>query len=419
MLQPDEYKPITLAEWKAASSALLSVVSAEKKNKYRNRLLNILEVLNVSSRTKSETPLIFNATAWSLLEILFNKLSKLSQPQQENCVLFIKTYGAIKNSMGVQQFQNALVQANPAPQALPDPVPIAPNWYLKDPWKNVFNSLSAYSITQMMRTSMFFYKNQDLKQTRELKLVAEKHPLIMMFKGNPYNLLTANHFYGLAKILKFEISEFTPDNIVKVEQVTDKSGKLIGLGLYCTVSPFWILRNGLFSLTVLTSESKKDDLHHIEFCEKSIARIKYSPLITKCGSDIFNHFENSGLDSLLALNNIVADLSNNYSCPYVFEQRLSNFNPKTKTVDSTKAGELQTLMFKITLLPECRGITLKTIDDFRKIFIPALKMQLGDDNFNRLVRNYGEALDKRGFIEFNVEELRKGLHVENPPQFSL
>lgn len=396
---------LTMADWKSASKSLLAAVPEDEKRLYINDLVEILRALNLGTREKLEKELVFNGEAWRLLDNLFNKLNK---KQKANCALFANMHASIREKM--QTLRNVFSMKTPVITPVQPAIkPEFPQWYLRDVWmKNVFDSVKASSVATFSRTSRFF--NEELKPLKFKKLEEENHPVVM-FKGMPHDLLTAAHFRGLKTILGTTSGRFSAANIIRVTQVTDKSGKLKSIGLYCKKNdPGWLGR--CLNLDIL-NQDQKDGIFYAEFDQNSVRKLNYAELDKKFNGQLPMQLADNHLETLVNLDNIIENCVTDYINTYCFENRMSNYDPETEVA----SGELQSIMLKITLHPGSRRALLKTMDDFMNTYIPAFKNQLGEDNFNRLVKNYGQAVDGSAFIEFNVVELQKGLDINPGSEF--
>ncbi len=229
----------------------------------------------------------------------------------------------------------------------------------------------------------------------------EEQDIRKKFKNNESSKITQSIMAGLIQLWNLKTPRFSNDDIEGFEQEVNSKGQLTGILVQIKAEKAeWFKKAIGSSRSILTfpdREKKSGDNITIVLDPDAVKKLPYEHLLRKFNhSDKVNHFQLISLQEIAnKVDNIVGRTS------YAFEQRLQHYDPATKK----SSGDLQTVMLKLHISPHS---SIKNMEDFNNIFIPKLRDALGAD-FDRLVKDSGQALDGSAYINFWANELDSGL----------
>lgn len=233
----------------------------------------------------------------------------------------------------------------------------------------------------------------------------EEQDIRRKFKNNDSGKITESLMAGLIRLYKQETSRFSKNDINEFEQEVNSKGQLTAILIHMkTEKAEWFKRvvNSVMSMHALTfpdRERKSGENTTLFLNPDAVKKLPYQSVLNKFGNgfpDKANHFQ---LHSLQEIASIVDNISGKTS--YSLEQRLQYYDPSTKK----SSGDLQTVMLKLHISPSS---SIKNMNEFNDTFIPKLHDALGAD-FDRLVKEYGQAIDGSAYINLWANELEQGL----------
>lgn len=225
------------------------------------------------------------------------------------------------------------------------------------------------------------------------------------FKNNESSKITQSLMVGLIQLYNLKSSKISKDDIESFEQEVNNKGQLTGILVQIKAEKAaWFTRviGSSMSSDILTfpdREKKSGDHITIVLNPDAVKKLPYEQLLKNFSNGVHDKVNHLQLESLQEIINKVDNIAGRLS--YILEQRLQHYDPATKK----SSGDLQTVMLKLYISPHS---SIKDMRDLNDSFIPKLRDALGAD-FDRVVKDYGQAVDGNAYIHFRADELENGL----------